>query len=39
LLGICDASGVLLRRRDATSKVSLLSDDGTEALMRFEWST
>jgi uncharacterized protein (TIGR02265 family) len=39
LLGISDASGVLLRKRDATSKVSLISDDGTEALMRFEWST
>lgn len=39
LLGINQASGSLLGGTKIATRVSLDSDDGTEALMRFEWAT
>lgn len=38
LLGINQESGALLSPANETTRVSVLSDDGVEALMKFEWS-
>lgn len=38
ILGINQESGALLANAGQTTKVSVLSDDGVEALMQFEWS-
>ena len=39
LLGINQESGVLLSSAKRRTNVTLESDDGTAALMRFEWTT
>ena len=38
LLGICQASGEKLRTANATSRVSVLDDDGVTATLLFEWT-